>query len=117
MPSVIVRLPGVGLTLAGELVACWDPCAAIALWDKVFGGRVALARGDGCVTLGALGLRDFVAVGFGCGFGAARGISCGESSKLISMVYASKLDDADLRQIETLQVLYDGGRRIINYDL
>ena len=51
-----------------------------------------LARGEGCATLDVLAFRGFLAGGLVGGGGVARGVSCGDSSELMSIVSCSNAD-------------------------
>lgn len=49
---------------------------------------MALTRGDGWLSLEALGFRGFFAMGFVGGVGVARGVSWGDRMELISIMTA-----------------------------
>lgn len=76
--------------LAGAGATSWD--CTMVLCGMVGGGKVVLARGDGCDTLDVLGFRGFFVVALAGGVGVARGVSCGDRSELMSIVSCSDAD-------------------------
>jgi hypothetical protein len=76
-----------GLMFLGEGIPCCWACTT-ALCGSVGGGSVVLARGEGWVTFAVRGFRAFFAGALtgGTTDGVGRGVFCGESRELISMV-------------------------------
>ena len=92
----LIRIPKVAELIAEEVAAAFCACTR-ALCGKVEGGREVWARGEGWLTLDVRGFRGFFGeAGLRGGAGVARGDSCGESRRLMSIIIrvASKVDQA-----------------------
>ena len=72
--------------MADEVGAAFRACET-ALCGRAEGGRVVWARGEGWLSLDVRGFRGFLTeAGLTGGAGVARGDSCGESRRLMSMI-------------------------------